>query len=187
MPRAQWPPRVRNRVERGAVWVQSLKARGSVCQFDLGHGLRALANVTVTTSPCNVTLPGRGTVAHPAEKCHRRAACSFQNQGGHARTLTHLSFPVAPDLSQAVSGLPLRPADLSPSRTRLRAAPADCVTPIHHAEHDCKGVPCRRRSATEIPGMRPFCRPMASILSFLDLLNRYTTHSRRRPVTLDIR
>ena len=60
-----------------------------------------------------------------------------------------------------------------PSSTLLSLTDA---TPIHNAEHDCKGVPCRRRSATEILGMPPFCRPMAIILSFLHLLSRHTTY-----------
>jgi hypothetical protein len=70
-----------------------------------------------------------------------------------------------------------RPAAcLRAAHTFEGSPPAEDGTPILHAEHDCKGVPCRRRSATEIPGMRPFCRPMAIILSFLHLLSRYTNH-----------
>jgi len=141
----------------------------------LDHGLRALANVTLQRHP-ERHPPWSWHCYAPAENCHRRAACSLRVWAG-MREPSPISASGAPELPQAVSGLPPPPRILSPSRTRLRGLPpANCVTPIHHAEHDCKGVPCRRRSATETPGMRPFCRPMAIILSFLHLLSRHTTH-----------
>ena len=70
------------------------------------------------TSPCNVTLqrhpPWSWHCCAPGKKCHRRAACSFQNQGGHARTLNHLRCPGAHDLSPAVFVVRCAPQNLTP-------------------------------------------------------------------------
>jgi len=93
------------------------------------------------TSPCNVTLPGRGT-----DELRRRSlsTCTVfvSNLGCHASS--SLVFRRTPLLVSQ-----LHTASSSASR---------CVGPIHHAEHDCKGLACLAGLGTsEVPSVT--CKP----------------------------
>ena len=97
--------------------------RTSPCNVTLQrHPATSPCNVTLqrhpATSPCNVTLqrhpPWSWHCCATGKKCHRRAACSFQNQGGHARTLNHLRCQGAHDLSPAVFVVRCAPQNLTP-------------------------------------------------------------------------
>jgi len=94
----------------------------ALCQFDLGHGLRALANVTVQRHPATSPSLVVGLLRTGEEVS---STCSvFVSESGRACEDAQPSqISGAAELPQGVSGLPPPPRILSCSRTRLRGLP----------------------------------------------------------------